>query len=169
MSTVQAEMKATAIVSYFGGKRGMAPIICEELGPHRAYWEPFCGSMAVLMRKQPSSHEHVNDLHEDLINLARVIVDPKQGPQLYRKLRRTLCHEGIFGDCQQRWVAGNYGADEARIAQKEIAGNLRIAKKLRAEGRIQSVSEEWSDGYERGLIEALQELEGIKPTKGTSS
>ena len=38
-----------AIVPSFGGKRTLAPQIVAELGEHRAYWEPFCGSMAVLI------------------------------------------------------------------------------------------------------------------------
>ena len=62
--------KIGAIAPWFGSKRSMAPIIVSELGPHSAYWEPFCGSMAVLMAKPPCIMETVNDLHADLINLA---------------------------------------------------------------------------------------------------
>lgn len=36
-------MKVTAIAPWFGSKRAMAPTIAEQLGPHRAYLEPFCG------------------------------------------------------------------------------------------------------------------------------
>ena len=51
MST-QAKIKA--IAPWFGGKRSMAPMIADVLGDHRAYWEPFCGSMAVLFATKPS-------------------------------------------------------------------------------------------------------------------
>ncbi len=87
------EMKIGALAPWFGGKRTLAPVIIEELGKHRAYWEPFCGGMSVLLAKPESSHETVNDLHGDLINLARVIQDAKQGPQLYRWLRRVMMDE----------------------------------------------------------------------------
>lgn len=90
------EMKITALAPWFGSKRNLAPAIVEELGPHAAYWEPFCGSMAVLLAKPPATHEHVNDLHGDLINLARVIQDRTLGPLLYRRLRRMLMHEAIY-------------------------------------------------------------------------
>lgn len=90
--------KITAIAAWYGGKRTMAPRIAEALGKHTAYWEPFCGSMAVLMSKPPCRSETVSDLHGDLINLARVVRDPQFGPKLYRALRRTLIHEGLFAE-----------------------------------------------------------------------
>lgn len=96
MSDVADDMPITAIAPWFGGKRRMASRIIEELGTHAAYWEPFCGSMAVLIAKPASTMEVVNDLHGDLINLARVIRDRTLGPQLYRRLRREWCsHERL--------------------------------------------------------------------------
>ena len=93
-------MKISAIVPWFGSKRTLAPRIAGQLGPHRAYWEPFCGSLAVLLAKPECSSETVNDLHGDLINLARVVRDRHYGPALYRRLRRTLTHEGLFGEAE---------------------------------------------------------------------
>src|SRR3954465_2779424 len=86
-------MKIGAIAPYFGGKRTLAPVIVQELGKHKAYWEPFCGSMAVLIAKPQCRQETVNDAYSELINLARVIQSPLDGPALYRRLRRTLMHE----------------------------------------------------------------------------
>ncbi len=87
-----------AIAPWYGSKRNLAPAIVAALGPHRAYWEPFCGSMAVLLAKPAATMETVNDLHGELINLARVIQSDHHGPELYRRLRRTLMHEDIFRD-----------------------------------------------------------------------
>jgi len=103
-------MKIKAIAPWFGGKRNLASRIVELLGPHRVYWEPFCGSMAVLMAKPTCVMETVNDLHADLINLARVIQDPKLGPQLYRQLRRTLMHEQLFKEAAERYKNRGYFA-----------------------------------------------------------
>lgn len=89
------EMKIGALAPWFGGKRTLAPRIVAELGSHSAYWEPFCGGMPVLLAKPESSHETVNDLHRDLINLARVIQDDVAGAKLYRRLRRVLCDEHV--------------------------------------------------------------------------
>jgi DNA adenine methylase len=106
-------MKIKAIVPYFGGKRNLAPTIVELIGRHRIYWEPFCGSMAVLMVKPPCELETVNDLHGDLINLARVIQDKEFGFQLYQKLSRTLYVEQFFRESQKRWMQAKY--DDSKL------------------------------------------------------
>lgn len=92
----------TALAPWFGGKRNLAPEIVATLGKHRVYWEPFCGSMAVLLAKPASTMETVNDLHGDLINLARVIQDAKLAPQLYRRLRRAWLAEALFEEAAER-------------------------------------------------------------------
>lgn len=68
----------------------------KELGKHTQYFEPFCGSMAVLFAKQPSQKETVNDLHGDLINLARCLQDKATAVQLYEKLSTTLFSQDLL-------------------------------------------------------------------------
>ncbi len=93
-------MKIKAIAPWFGGKRTMAPAIARELGKHTQYFEPFCGSMAVLFAKEPSQKETVNDLHVDLINLARVIANPSVAEDLYRRLIGTPFSEGLLEEAK---------------------------------------------------------------------
>lgn len=90
----------TSLLPWFGSKRTLAPRIVKELGPHRAYVEPFCGSMAVLLAKPTSVVEIANDLHEDLINLARVLRDPFKGPMFLRRVRRWSFHAGVVDDAK---------------------------------------------------------------------
>jgi DNA adenine methylase len=97
----QPEMKIGAIAPYFGGKRTLAPIIVHELGKHTAYWEPFCGSMAVLMAKAASRSETVNDLHGDIVNLARVLASDR-APDLYDRLSRTMFCESLYLEIRRR-------------------------------------------------------------------
>lgn len=92
----------TALAPWFGGKRNLAATIAAELGDHRAYWEPCCGSMAVLLAKDACSYETVNDLHGDLINLARVIADDDLAPRLYARLQRTLMAEDLVIEAGDR-------------------------------------------------------------------
>lgn len=96
-----SEMVISAIAPWFGGKRNLAPEICREFGPHRAYWEPFCGGLPVLLAKEPATMETVNDLHGDLINLARVVQHRKHGPILYRELRRCWMDEDLYDRCHR--------------------------------------------------------------------
>jgi DNA adenine methylase len=109
------QMKIKAIVPYFGGKRNLASTIVEFIGKHRIYWEPFCGSMAVLMVKPPCELETVNDLHGDLINLARVIQDKELAFQLYDKLYKTLYVEQFFLEAKERWMQTKYENDTPDI------------------------------------------------------
>lgn len=95
------DMPIKALAPWFGSKRTLASRIVAELGTHRAYWEPFCGSMAVLLSKPPATMETVNDLHDNLINLSRVVRDPVQGPILYRRLRRLLVSPAIQAEATE--------------------------------------------------------------------
>lgn len=98
-------MTVTAIAPWFGAKRTMAPRIVSELGPHSAFFEPFCGSLAVLFAKPRSSMETCNDLHGDLVNLARVVQHPTLSVELYARSRRTLMCEETFREAAARWKA----------------------------------------------------------------
>src|SRR5690348_4092086 len=115
MPTATAEgPKINAIAPWFGGKRSMAPEIVAELGPHKAYWEPFAGSMAVLFAKEPCSHETVNDLHGDLVNLAFVISNPHYAPRLYERLIATTFCEPLFHEVRNRLRDGACSDDVDR-------------------------------------------------------
>lgn len=98
MATDLAEpaMKVRAIAPWFGGKRTMAPAIVEELGKHTQYFEPFCGSMAVLFAKPVTRYETVNDLHGDLTNLAWVLQDRGLAEALYDRAGRVLFCESLI-------------------------------------------------------------------------
>lgn len=107
------EMEITCIAPWFGSKRTLAPTIVKELGPHRAYWSIFGGSLADLMVKPPCSMETVNDLHGHLINLARVLADETKAIALYERLSRTLMHEIVFRECAEEVRSyGNVPANE---------------------------------------------------------
>jgi DNA adenine methylase len=105
------EMKITALAPWFGAKRNLAPLIVKVLGKHRVYWEPFCGGMSVLLVKPPCVMETVNDLHGDLINLARVVQTDDGAVELFARLSRTLMSEEIFRDAAERYRDRGYSGD----------------------------------------------------------
>lgn len=98
-------MKISALAPWYGSKRTLAPRIVEQLGEHRVYWEPFCGSCSVLFSKPRSTYETVNDLHKDLINLAMVVQDERKAQDLYRRVRRTLFHEDLLAQAKAMLTA----------------------------------------------------------------
>ncbi|MBG0818748.1 DNA adenine methylase [Planomonospora sp. ID82291] len=61
--------------SYYGAKVTIAREIVQRLAAHDHYVEPFAGSLAVLLAKQPSRMETVNDLDGDLMTFWRVLRD----------------------------------------------------------------------------------------------
>lgn len=89
-------MKLGSLAPWFGAKRSIAPEIVQQAGPHRVYWEPFCGSCAVLFAKPQVTYETVNDLHADLFNLAKVLQEEAKAVDLYDRVSRTLFHENML-------------------------------------------------------------------------
>ena len=69
----------TAPFPYFGGKRRAAALVWERFGEVFTYIEPFAGSLAVLLRKEPMPREIVNDLDGFVTNFWRAVkFDPEQ-------------------------------------------------------------------------------------------
>lgn len=108
------EMTIGALSPWAGAKRNLAAPIIRELGKHVKYDEPFCGSCAILLAKPPATCETVNDLHGDLINLARVLKNEETAVALYGQLSRLLMHEDLFHEAAERWrQAGHRPASDA--------------------------------------------------------
>jgi DNA adenine methylase len=68
---------------YFGSKKRIALQILENLPPHNAWVEAFCGSAALTLAKPPVSIEVVNDIDDQIVNLFRVL----------RKRHHELCRQ----------------------------------------------------------------------------
>lgn len=113
--SVAPDMKITALSPWYGSKRTLAPTIIEELGDHKAYWEPCCGSMAVLLAKPQARAETVNDLHGDLVNMARCISGPETGPMLYRRLRRLVVADELLAEYDAPIRRGDYAGEGVDI------------------------------------------------------
>lgn len=73
--------------TYYGSKGRLAPWIVSMLPAHRLYFEPFCGSAAVLFAKQPSIHEVLNDVSVSVTTFFRVLRD--RPDELQRALKLT--------------------------------------------------------------------------------
>lgn len=97
-----SEMSTTSLAPWFGCKRKLAPAILAEIGPHRTWFEPFCGSMAMTFAKEPATNETVNDLHGGVVNLARVVQHDRLSVELFARVSRTLACEALHREASLR-------------------------------------------------------------------
>src|ERR1700680_1223750 len=75
-------MNISSPVAWLGGKARLASKIIGYFPPHKTYVEPFGGSAAVLLAKQPSPIEVFNDIDRGLINLFQVLRDSRSFKKL---------------------------------------------------------------------------------------
>ena len=88
------------VLRYMGAKWRLAPWILRHLPwPHDAYVEPFGGSAAVLLRKDPSPLEVWNDLGKEVYNFFCVLRDEELCARLVRALEFTPWHRLEFEEC----------------------------------------------------------------------
>ncbi len=115
--TATDQPKIRAIAPWFGGKRGMARRIVQEIGDHRVYWGLCCGSLAVEMVKPPCVMETVVDLHGDLTNLACVLARPRLRRRLHHQLKWCLMSDGVFEDAAEQIRADDYASDDPDVGR----------------------------------------------------
>lgn len=56
-----------------GGKSWAVKHIVPRITPHTCYCEPFAGGLAILLAKEPSKIEVINDINSDLVNFYRCV------------------------------------------------------------------------------------------------
>lgn len=86
------------LLHYPGSKKRIAPWIIEHMPPHHSYLEPYLGGAAVLLAKEPSRIETVNDLDNDVVNFFRVIRDPESREQLIDWLTYTPYARQVYDE-----------------------------------------------------------------------
>jgi DNA adenine methylase len=61
------------LLKYPGAKNRLATWIVSHIPPHKVYCEPFLGSGAVFLNKEPAYNEILNDLDDDIYNFFKVV------------------------------------------------------------------------------------------------
>jgi DNA adenine methylase len=84
-------------LKWFGGKHYLAEKIISLRPPHIHYVEPYAGSLAVLLAKDPEGvSEIVNDLNGDLTNFWQVLKNEQTYYQFKRMVEATLFSEAEY-------------------------------------------------------------------------
>jgi DNA adenine methylase len=87
----EPEMKVTALAPWAGSNRMLAPIVGNELGKLNWCGVVFAGGMSEVPHIQ-SREILVNDLHRDIINLARVVAMPEGKEFIKREADKCTFH-----------------------------------------------------------------------------
>jgi DNA adenine methylase len=96
-------MVTRPVMRYPGGKWRIAKWIISYFPQHTFYIEPYCGGAAVLLHKPRTQAEIINDLDGDVVNVFRVLRDPKTALELERITRLTPFayeeYKGAYDPC----------------------------------------------------------------------
>lgn len=84
-----SEVPTRPALRYHGGKFRLAPWILQFFPTHQAYVEPFAGAASVLLLKERSPAECLNDRDNRIVSFFRVLRDPAQSAELQRRCRLT--------------------------------------------------------------------------------
>lgn len=139
-----------AMLRYFGSKWRVAPEIIKYFPDHVVYVEPFGGSAAVLLRKEPAWNEVYNDLDEDIVNLFRVLRTPAQAKELIRVVALTpfsrVEYMGAFEACDdpveraRRLLVRSWFSYSSR----GIFSNSGYRSGLKTNKRFRNPQQEWA-------------------------
>ncbi len=105
---------ARPVLRYFGGKWRLAPWILSHFPSHRTYVEPFGGGASVLLRKERSYAEVLNDLDDTVVNVFRVLRNPEQAARLAELCRLTPFARAEFE------VAYTHTDDPVELARRTV-------------------------------------------------
>jgi DNA adenine methylase len=101
--TTQHYHQILSPIAYLGGKDWLARRIDRYVPPHTTYVEVFAGSAKVFFAKPPSTYEVINDIDQGLVNLFRVIADPKKVLEFERLTSLTLFSREEYSYCKKHW------------------------------------------------------------------
>lgn len=89
------------VFKWYGGKLRMAQEINLLIPEHEAYYEPFCGSAAVLLNHPRSPLEVINDLDPEISHFFRVLADEEKGKELVERLSKLYYGKWVFDEAIQ--------------------------------------------------------------------
>lgn len=135
---------------------------------HRCYVEPFGGAGSVLMRKSRSNAEVFNDLDGDVVNVFRVLRDPRSAARLRRQLELTpYSREEFLGSYRRARSDAPIERARRRIVRSAMAFGTTAGKVNRVGFRAtpwrssgSSGTNDWAT-YPEALVDFTARLRGV--------
>jgi len=161
-------MKRLSALPYYGGKSVLSPTgkgrWIASLLPARTdvlYCEPFAGMLGVLLHRQPSKTEIVNDASERVVNWWRVVRD--RPAEFEWMIQHTPHSRKEF-----EWAKANLDcADELRralafhciVTQSALSTDIQVRWKMRRQPNVGSTNSPWKPGRIGALAERLRRVQ----------
>lgn len=109
-------MSKNSPLKYFGGKNGMANRILEYFPVNyqkMVYLEPFCGSAAMLFKKDKSPIEIINDLDHNIYSFFKTLIEP----ELFKEFK-SKCDLSLFSEEMMKEYTKSLKEDELSISER---------------------------------------------------
>jgi DNA adenine methylase len=154
------------LLRWHGGKWRLAPWIIGHFSAHRVYVEPFGGAASVLLRKERAYSEVYNDLDGEVVNLMRVLQDPRRAARLVELLRLTPFARAEF---ELSYRPTRNGVERARrLIIRSYMGfgsdghNIEVRTGFRANSNRSNTTpaHDWGN-YPKTLSHTIERLEGV--------
>ncbi len=97
---------------WYGGKIRMVHTINFLIPEHKAYYEPFMGSAALLLNHPRSELEVINDLDRDLVHFMKTLADREKGKVLVDRLCQLWYGKSEFAEALESKKRNFKGLDE---------------------------------------------------------
>lgn len=179
MNSIPSPIRRPAL-RYHGGKFRLGPKLIAIFPPHRVYTEAFGGGASVLLQKPRSYAEIYNDLDGEVVNVFRVLQDPKKAKRLEELLRLTpfarqeflLSYKSTRSDLERarRTIVRSYmgfGSDGISRMKASSAGfNTRLSSTMSTGFRWNSnrsgttAASDWK-GYPDHIGSFTERLQGV--------
>ena len=117
---------------WYGGKIRLVTKISFLMPEHRAYYEPFMGSAAVLLNHARSELEVINDLDPDLVCLMKTMADREKGKELSDRLCKLWYGKEFYEEamlCQKKHYKGMSDIDRAVMVYIQITQSFNSTRK----------------------------------------
>ena len=163
-----------ALLTYYGGKQKLVPVILPLIPTHRLYCEPFFGGGAVFFAKEPSRIEVMNDTSGELINFYRIVKTQ------FRELKKVIDHtlhsravhykarfiyamSDLFSEIERAWAifVMAHQSYSSILDSTWSAGVKDNTSEKKFDSKKKSFLPEYSKRLERVQIEARNALEVI--------